>query len=233
MNLIIPNVGQRRRKRHQDNPALKLFWEFEYHNMMVQTQKGPLIENYLETLLRVMNQARQDCSRLFAVRIDLRFPAEDYTGYIGLDNAYIRKFLDFLQWELNIAGNTKPHKMRYVWCLEQATSSHHHYHLLLLLNGNAYRYLGDMKKSPDGFYSYDNLYHRLVRAWAFAINWPQECMDLLARVPEKHYKTLATWEFKDDDQTTFADLFYAASYLCKAYSKPIGQGVHCFDGSQL
>ncbi|MWJ27443.1 hypothetical protein GPM19_04350 [Halomonas sp. ZH2S] len=35
------------------------------------------------------------------------------------------------------------------------------------------------------------------------------------------------------DPTTFAEVFYAASYLCKAYSKPIGQVGHPFGSSRL
>ena len=60
MNTALYNVGQRPRKRHSDNPALKLWWDIYYQNMPVQSRKGPLIENYLKKLLFVMNQSRQD-----------------------------------------------------------------------------------------------------------------------------------------------------------------------------
>jgi len=231
MNTAIYTAGLRPRKRHLDNPAHRLWWAGCYQGMWVQAQKGPLIENYLESLLWVMNQAREDCGRLFAIRVDLRFP-EGYMGYTGADNTYIRRFLDCFLWELDVAGITKPHKMRYAWCHEKSTSHHHHYHLLLLLNGDAYNQLGCMKKSEDGGYGYSNLYHRIVRAWSNTLNWPQEGMELLARIPEKPYGALATWFFRSDDQPAFADVFGAASYLCKEATKPIGQGVHCFDGSR-
>lgn len=233
MNTALYNVGQRRRKRHQDNPALKLWWDIYYQNMLVQTQRGPLIENYLEKLLFVMNQSRQDCNRLFAIRIDLHYPGGIHAGLIAPQNATISAFLQYLHQELDAAGIKYPHKLRNAWCCEQDTSENPHYHLLLLLNGDAYNGLGYMDKTPCGDYGYDNLFHRIVRAWARAINHPQECMAGLVQVPRKPISNdLATWFFRSDDQTAFTDVFYAASYLCKAYTKPIGQGVHCFDGSR-
>lgn len=231
MNTAIYTVGLRPRKRHLYNPAHRLWWADCYQGMWVQAQKGPLIENYLESLLCVMNQARNDCGRLLAIRVDLRFPV-GYMGYAGTDNRPISSFLYYLHSQLDIAGITKPHKMRYAWCHERSTSQHHHYHLLLLLNGDAYNTLGCMMKSEDGGYGYNNLYHRIVRAWADSLNWPQEGMELLARIPEKPCGGLATWFFRSDDQAAFANVFGAASYLCKEATKPIGQGVHCFDASR-
>jgi len=233
MNTTLPNVGQRNRKRHPDNPALKLFWECRYQDMRVLTHEGPLIENYLEILLRVMNQARQDCPRIFAVRIDLLFPAEGYMGYSGCDNACATSFISHLLWELDVANTKYPHKMRYTWCREQVSSIHHHYHVLLLLNGQAYKGLGYFGKSHGGGFDRDNLYHRIVRAWSSAIAWPLEDMGGLVNVAtdsvtEKKY----LWNFYQNDQAAFAEVFYGASYMCKAYSKPIKQGFRCFDGSR-
>ncbi|BBI60531.1 hypothetical protein HSBAA_18370 [Vreelandella sulfidaeris] len=226
MNTNLPNVGQRNRKRHPANPALKLFWECRYQNMPVLTHEGPLIENYLEILLRIINQASQDCPRLFAARIDLHFPAQGYTGYTGNDNTCIGSFINRFQWELDIAGIKFPHKMRYVWCREQVTSVHHHYHLLLLLNKDAYRTLGKYKATSDDYPEHDNLYQRIVRAWSHAINWPEQgTRGLVHATPYK-------WIIYRGDQAAFAEVFYGASYMCKAYSKPIGQGMHCFEGSR-
>tara|TARA_R110002012_G_scaffold106831_1_gene248108 strand:- start:5024 stop:5728 length:705 start_codon:yes stop_codon:yes gene_type:complete len=232
MNTTLPNVGQRNRKRHPANPALKLFWECRYQSMRVLNHEGPLIENYLEILLRIINQASQDCPRLFAARIDLRFPTHGYSGYIGTENVYIGTFIQRLQWELDIAGTKFPHKMRYVWCREQVNSSHHHYHLLILLNKDAYRAIGQYKASSDGYFDHENLYHRIVRSWSYAINWPEQCMGGLVHVGEDEVQdTPYQWIINRGDQAAFADLFYGASYLCKAYSKPIGQGFRCFGSS--
>lgn len=234
MNTALYNVGQRQRKRHIDNTALKLWWNSPYHQLTVQIQKGPLIENYLERLFDVMSKARQDCKRIFAIRIDLHYPAGTHADLIDPKNATISAFLNYFQWELDRAGTKYQHKFRYAWCREQSTSVNPHYHLLLLFNGDAYNGLGYIDKTPYGDYGYDNLFHRIVRAWARAINYPQEYMEGLVRVPKKPVtKDFATWFFHSDEQTTFAEVFEAASYLCKAATKPIGQGVHCFDSSRI
>jgi hypothetical protein len=120
-----------------------------------------------------------------------------------------------------------------VWCCEQDTSINPHYHLLLLLNGDAYNGLGYIGRTQSSDYGYENLFHRIVRSWARAINHPQECMEGLVQVPRKPVTNeLATWFFHSEDQFTFEQVFGAASYLCKEHSKPIGQGVNCFDGSR-
>ena len=36
-----------------------------------------------------------------------------------------------------------------------------------------------------------------------------------------------------DDWFSMDEAMYMASYLCKAYSKPIGQGMHVFDASRV
>lgn len=233
MNTTMQYVGQHPRKRHQFNPALKLWWEMYYQNMRVRVEKGPLIENYLATLLRVMEHARQECTRIFAVRIDLRFPAQGYIINTVNDNSCIRNFINYLQWELDVAGIKYPHKMRYVWCREQANSTHPHYHVLLLLNGDAYRCLGSFSNSTGGSFERDNLYHRNVRAWSGAIGWPLEDMGGLVNIATNNItNTPYTWHFNANDQAAFAEVFYGSSYMCKDYSKPIGQGIHCFEGSR-
>ena len=36
-----------------------------------------------------------------------------------------------------------------------------------------------------------------------------------------------------DDWFSMDEAMYMASYLCKAYTKPIGQGMHVFDASRV
>lgn len=232
MNTAAYNVGQRRRKRVQDNPALKYWWLDYYQQMRVQSLGGPLIENYLEILLRVMNQARSNCTHIFAVRIDLHFPLEGYEGIKNHRLKVMTAFIAQLNWELRRARTKHAPQLRFVWCREKATSANSHYHLLLLLNGHAYRSLGQFKKSADGGYNRENLFHRIMRAWSFAIDWPLEDMQGLVhvaknRITDKPYR----WNFQRDDQAAFEEIFYGASYLCKEFSKTFGQRFHCFDSS--
>ncbi|MCG6658531.1 inovirus Gp2 family protein [Halomonas campisalis] len=232
--MILPfTVGKRPRKRHPECPDLLLYWENHYRTMPVQSQLGPLITNYLETTYRVMTQARSSCTRLLAVRLDLRFPAEMPVGPLHADNGVISRFLYFLRSELDDAGLKYPHDLRYVWCREQHKSDKPHYHLLLLFNGDAYFSIGDMRPSSDGGYHNQNLFHRIVRAWCRAMGWPSDAMQGLVHVARDTLTGgLYAQHFHSNDHATFAEVFYRASYLCKAHSKPVGQGVHCFDGSR-
>ncbi|MBS9403710.1 inovirus Gp2 family protein [Halomonas sp. TRM85114] len=232
-----PNVGLRLRKCHPDNPHLRLWFDPTYHDMRVQTSRGPLIENYLHTLRRVMNQARRANSRTFAIRIDLRFPAAMPVSSLHASNAAMNKYFTRLCWELDLIKLKYPHDMRYVWVREQKNSDKPHYHVLLLFNGNALRSLGTLSAyAEEGdmeAYAGDNLYHRLVRAWEGVVGWPAEQMKGLVEVTEDTItEEIVTYHFYRDDQATFEKLFYAASYMCKAHTKPIAQGMHCCDGSR-
>ncbi|SEM06426.1 YagK/YfjJ domain-containing protein [Halomonas daqiaonensis] len=232
-----PTVGQRFRKRHPDNPALRLWFDQYYHDMRVQTSWGPLIENYLYTLLRVMNRARHANSRTYAIRIDLRFPEAMPVSSLLASNAAMNKFFKGLDWEHGLIKLKYPHDMRYVWVREQKNSDKPHYHVLLLFNGNALQSLGPLSayvgKGATEAFAADTLYHRIVRAWEGVIGWPAEHMVGLVNVSrDKVTEKVITFDFKKDDQATFEQLFFAASYLCKAHTKPIAQGVHCCDGSR-
>lgn len=235
--ILSPTVGNRHRKRHPDRPDILLHWNRLYREMRVQTGSGPLIVNYLETLYRVMNQALHSNSRVLAVRIDLHYPDEMPVTPHHAGNFHITQWLWHLNWELHHAWTKYPHNIRYVWCREQHKSEKHHYHVLLLFNANAYFCIGDISPSESGCYDANNLYHRIVRAWCKAIDWPPEKMKGLVHAAktkqeQKQEKKKRHWIILRDAPASFADVFYAASYLCKVFSKPLVQRIHCFDGSR-
>ncbi|EWH02096.1 YagK/YfjJ domain-containing protein [Halomonas sp. BC04] len=243
--LFSPTVGNRPRKRLPERPDLLLHWAPHYRDLLVQTQRGPLIANYLETLYQVMEWARQSNSRVLALRVDLRYPVEMPVASHHATNLDLMNFLFYLSEELDHAGTTNPHDMRYVWCREQHLSDKPHYHLLLLLNGDAYKFLGKRKKEPAEFKGCDidipptegaqkdNLYQRIERSWGRAIGWPKMKMKRLVHEAENKWtKKPYRYHFKRDDLATFAEAFYGASYLCKVHSKPFAQRIHCFDHSR-
>lgn len=226
-------VGTRYRKRHPDRPDLLLHWEDKYQNLDVQSQQGALITNFLKATYRVMSHARNNCSRTLAIRMDLHYSAKMQPSAIHTCNIVMSNFLYYLRRELDNAQIKYPHAMRYVWCREQNSSSKPHYHLLLLLNGNAYRSIGDMRQSVGGGYFGQNLFHRIMRAWSQAIGWPiydSQGLVYIAREPTSGQ--CQTYHFHRDDEMTFARVFHDASYMCKAHTKPIAQGIHCFEGSR-
>lgn len=243
--ILSPIVGNRHRKRHTGRPDILLHWDPLYRAMRVQTGSGPLIANYLETLYRVMYRAIQSNKKVLAIRIDLRYPEKMNKQPRHDSNIDIVEWLKNLHRELKQAGIKHPHNMRYVWCREQYKGDKHHYHVLLLFNGNAYFRISGISSSENGCYDEDNLYHRIVRAWCKAIEWPPEMMNGLVHVAERdkeqknkinklnnEEKKEFHWIIHRDDPASFAEVFHAASYLCKVYSKPLMQINHCFNASR-
>nr|WP_298410495.1 inovirus-type Gp2 protein [uncultured Halomonas sp.] len=226
-------------KRHPHNTKLRLYYDHYYKQLPVQQRhsKGPLIENYLETLYRVMTQARDSNRRTYALRLDLRFPDAMPAGPLHYNNAVISEFLKRLEWEHDLIQLKYPPDMRYVWCREQDSSDKPHYHALLLFNGNALCSLGTLNAYAEDClepYGANNLYHRIVRSWEGAIGWPAHKMEGLVNVAKDPFTgELLTYQFYRDDQATFEQVYYGGSYLCKAATKPIGQNLHCLEGSRL
>lgn len=220
-------------KRHPDNPKLRFYYDNRYQGLPLQQHAlGPQIENYLETTLRVLQHTIDQQNRTLAFRLDLRFPQAMPVGPIHTDNACLSRFFYALRKELSAAGTKYHTEIRYLWAREQDASLKPHYHLMLLLNYDAFCSLGSFSPSHDGGYELNNLYHRCVRAWSWAIGWPIQDMGGLVHVAtDKLAGKPYVYCLHRDDAATFAQVFYAASYLCKAYSKPIAQGIRCHQGS--
>lgn len=224
------------RKCHPANLKLRLWWEAKWQDLPVNTAHGPLIDNYLDKAYSVMNQALNAHSRLLAVPVLLHYPKALPAGQLLIHNRVMSRFIRFLQWELGLIALSHNPDMRYIWCREQDTSDKPHYHMVLFFNGNALQHLGTLSAYMDGSdeaYSGDCLYHRLVRAWAWAIGWPLEEMKGLVDITTNSMtRNVCVFPLHRQQKAMIRELFFAISYLCKAYSKPIGQGVHCFEGSQ-
>lgn len=225
------------RKRHPFNTKLRLWWDAYWNGLPVNTSFGPLITNYLEKTHRVMQQALNAHSRLLAVPVLLRYPSAMAPNQQLPHNKAISRFMSFLSWEFTLIDTAHAPDMHYLWCREQLKSEKPHYHAWLLFNGHALQHLGTLKAYANrSSYAFDSncLYHRLVRAWAWAIGWPLEDMEGLVDITTNSItKEVCTFDVHRGDEAKIRELFFAMSYACKAYSKPIGEGVHCFDGSQL
>lgn len=217
--------------RNPFNPNQTLFLEPTYKSFPVQTHQGPLIEKYLQHLHRMFVSAMNEYSRLYVVRLDLRFRAGDDLPDIARTNIPIKSFLASLKAKLDhkdliklkTRGRFNPHGMRYAWAREIGPDSQRpHYHLLLILNGDAYRALGNYRDPEQ-----PGLYRSCQQAWASAIGQPFDLADgLVSVVPN------GQWNLNRIDQEVFRDAFFAASYLCKARSKVFELGFHGFGGSR-
>ncbi len=206
------------------NPTYK-----QYQTLARDNQ--PLVTPYLDAIEKVMLTACAEYKRSFAVRIDLRLPA--YSNTIDLDNNKVcTRFAASL--EAQIKADTKrktredktPHpcKIRYIWAREQNIAQHQHYHLVLFFNKDRYHCTGKINAESD------NLFTRIVKAWASALSLPiDETMELVHLPNNAHYYLDANSSNFTQD---FHALYYRLSYLAKLNTKQYGLGQRCFGYSQ-
>jgi len=205
------------------NPTYK-----QYQTLARDNQ--PLVIPYLDAIEKVMLAACAEHKRTFAVRIDLRLPAHSNT--IDLDcNKVIKRFIASLEAQIKADTNRKtregrtPHpcNVRYIWAREQSTAHHQHYHLVLFFNKDRYHCTGKINAESD------NLFTRIVKAWASALSLPvDETMQLVHLPQNAHY-------YLDANNPNFIQdfdaLFYRLSYLAKLNTKQYGSGQRCFGSS--
>ncbi len=202
--------------RHPENRNLRLHYEDTFHNLPVLVHDDrPLVTNYLETMERVIDQAMDDYSRVFVLRVDLRFPY-DYDQDVS--NSTMRRFLDSFTAKLEAREQRKrsssrvhDNRVRYVWAREQVSSDHPHYHLAILLNGQAYRRLGS-------YTSDKGLVRAIKEAWerALGLDESQDNEGLVS------YPRDSDFILTRDDERTRRNCFSRLSYLCKVASKRYG-----------
>ncbi|MBB3189206.1 YagK/YfjJ domain-containing protein [Halomonas cerina] len=222
--------------RHPENDKLCLYFnEFFQGYSVMQVDDGPLIENYLASALSTLQYCVEQQHLTFVVRFDLRFPAAMPRLSMHDNNEVLTRFFRHLRYELDRAGTKYTTKLRYIWAREQETSDKPHYHVMLLLNKNAVDRIGNKQPDEFGCYTRENLYHRASRSWLKAMGFDGDDprFGQLVNV-SRHPDTGNYWSavIHRDDYFTMDDAMYMASYLCKAYTKPFGQGVRVFDTSR-
>lgn len=213
--------------QHTRQGHLNFYSDHYYRGLPVQVTRGPLIDEYLDRLYRVIGEALMEDSRVFAVRVDLRFP-EAYWPLEGeaLGNDYIKRFWEVLKYKLSRYGcrphRVQPANLRYAWAREyKAGESKPHFHLLILLSGHAFNTLGHFK------YGGENLYNAITESWANALMLPSIEGKGLAHFPREGQYLVhrgVEWELQG--------LFLRGSYLTKAETKCFDDRFHPFRTSQ-
>lgn len=191
----------------------------------------PLAIPYLDAIEKVMNAACSEYKRTFAVRIDLRLPAYSNTINLNSNKVYTRFVASLVA---QIKADTKlkaregktPHpcNIRYIWAREQNIAHHQHYHCVLFFNKDRYHCTGKINAESD------NLFTRIVKAWASALSLPLDETMRLVHLPENaHY-------YLDANSSSFTQGFNALysrlSYFAKLTTKQYGLGQRCFGYSQ-
>ncbi len=216
-------------KRHPGNSNLTLCREDHYRGQPIQVNKGPFIRSYLSRLDLTVGRALDEYSRVFAFRFDLRFPAAiDLPDYL-YTNEVIDRFLESFKAKIKHnrlkAGSSGRYihdsKVRYVWAREVGAFGKPHYHVLILLNRDAFHKLGKFEPGRD------NIFNRLVEAWASALRLSLDECNGLVHIPDN-----PTYNLHRGDERGRQELFFRASYLCKAATKAYGDGQHGFECSR-
>lgn len=215
-------------QRVPGNTNLTRFSDSHYRGLPVVQGNFPLIEDYLESIYQAIEGALQRHGRLFAVRVDLRFPTS-YWPLEGqmLGNDYYQRFTRKLRNSLSARDELRRQhgKRVHSYGLELLAAREFsvgeekpHYHVLILLNGHAYKSLGDLSRCSDGLYT---LIHE---AWAYALRRDSIDCGGLAYIPEfAQYRINST-----DDRSGRGALFQRASYLAKERTKQFDDGFHSF-----
>lgn len=215
-------------QRLSTNTNIKLFANNKYKGFYVYTNKGVLVENYLDGCKATLVQALTAHPRTFAVRVDLRFPI----NAVKTDEAAISRFIASLKAQIKADYRNKAKSLerthssgvRFIWAREKDTSLHHHYHVLLLLNADSYNCLGDFTKTEG------NMAARIKKAWASAIGVPLADLGGGVFFPDNPVYLVNTKA--PDFADIYQNLFYRVSYFTKVNTKQYGLKIKHFGRSR-
>ncbi|MCU1748598.1 inovirus Gp2 family protein [Pseudomonas sp. 6D_7.1_Bac1] len=216
--------------RHPVNANLSLHYGNRYEAFPIQEDKGPFVSQYLSRLYQTLKSALGQYSRVFAFRIDLRLPAEIELPDSAYTNEVIGRFIESFKAKIKhnrhkarqLNAYVHDSNVRFVWAREQGQHGKPHHHLVILLNYDAFNALGKFEPGRD------NMFNRLVEAWASALGLPVEAVSGLVEIPSNPY-----YHLHRDDSVGQAEFFYRASYLCKSATKAFGDGHHGFGASRI
>lgn len=215
--------------RHPENTNLILHYDPMFEGLPVQTERGPLVVQYLDRLLNVQGRSLHQYGRVFAFRVDLRFPAGYIFPFID-NNEVIDRFFASFKAKIRhnrdgaLAQNPYAHDtiVRYVWCREFGRLGIPHYHAAILLNYDAFCTLGSYELGRD------NLFNKTNSAWSSSLGPDVTNTAGLVEFPENPFYILHR-----GDHQAIGEFFYRASYLCKADTKHYGNGAHGFGSSRV
>ncbi|MFM5513585.1 inovirus Gp2 family protein [Aeromonas veronii] len=213
--------------------------ELENLRVVAEAKYGSISFEQLKTSVEVITNFLNKHPRVFAVRVDLRFPQipvmDDPDMPTGFppeveEEEVITRFFASLKSQIQALRHRKGKTgtrffLGYIWVKEQVTSQYPHYHVVLLFNRDDYGYLGDYSN-----FDTDNMATRIRKAWCRALRLAYP--DYASLV---HFPADAEYRFDRLDAVLHNDNFYKflvrIAYLFKLRSKIIGE--RNFGHSQL
>lgn len=200
-----------------DNPNLHLVRGRSYHGLPLLSSRGIFIIEYLDRLIRVMNQACEEHPQTLAIRVELRLPILWLDLNLVRWDRLFKRFIQSLRERISSdqrrkqrsSGRSHPCTVRYVWARERSDEDRDHYHVLLLVNQEACRNLGSL---DEGEVSLGNM---IRAAWASALE-----LDYQDGKGYVHFPRNCCYFINGKgDRTSYEEVFRRSSYLCKARTK--------------
>ena len=191
---------------------------------------GDIDWKYMENINRVVKQALNDYSSVFALRIDLRFAnpevgcSDSPTCFQRAAGQVMKRFIASLKSQLlayeirrkKDGIRVHPTKLRYVWVCEQNEAELPHYHLIIVLNKAAYWRL-------NSFQSPESLAGKIQKAWCSALRLYYPEFGNLVHFPE-NCEYVITRDDAINRTPIFMAFIHRVSYLAKVRTKI------CMDG---
>lgn len=185
------------------------------HPIALANTAGPVtVFNYPQIVSGVLHFAMLDYTRLFIVRVDLRFPVRMPKSNIP-GNVVMGRFIKSLRAKVLAQrkrvrkkyGRAHSTKIRFVWVREFGSQSKRpHYHVMLVFNRDAYKSVGDFQSNDD------NLARCIQGAWASALG-----------VDFDNHRSLASFsrggQYQIINGRSLDCVMHAMIYLCKDYTK--------------
>ncbi|WP_107947279.1 inovirus Gp2 family protein [Shewanella baltica] len=203
----------------------------QYDGLQTLYFKNGAIEEYLNKISKVINGVVMEYSKVFAIRVDLRFP----DTFESSDTAVITRFFESLKAQLKADyqaklrnttdGQVHASELFYIWVKEMSGRDKCHYHVCLFFNGHAYKSLGKFELGRA------NMYNRIHKAWASALRLDIFNAQGLIHFPENAQYLLC--RNQADFTYIYQDLFKRLSYFAKTDTKIYGNGNHNFGCSRL
>lgn len=248
-----------RRKRISQRSHLHAYWDKHFYAYPVQQDvlKGAQVKEYLESTLEFLAYMQHQYSQCFALRVDLRFPQDTWCPSWVESNTAVQLFLNHLDYEISQANGKHSRKLHYIWAREhndqqrryspqeshfvdqEADLTKPHYHLLIVLNRDSFNTLGHIFPTRNGpwagTYADQCLAHRIQRSWSHALgNRPHIRMPGLVEFAKDITGSPISFTFRRQQGLMgLKEVMYAASYLCKEYSKDFASPARCFQRSYV
>jgi hypothetical protein len=197
------------------NRNLTLITDPCFGGLPVFTNRGPLIGEYLLSIMGVMDKALAIHPRTIAIRVDLRYPSNyPHTEDIPVITRFIKslkaQIAADLTRKIKKGTRVRPSDVNYVWVKERGSEERDHYHLVLFFNRDTYNALGQYD-AVEG-----NTAARIRKAWASALGIAPEYIGGAVYFPENPTYRL---DARSDAGGVYAKLFYRLSYFAKAETK--------------